>query len=42
MKHHEDTAEAEFQALSEKSKKLSVEVSEALSFITPEILSLVR
>jgi len=40
MKHHEDTAEAEFQALSEKAKKLSVEVSEALSFITPEILSL--
>lgn len=40
MKHHEDTAEPEFQALSEKSKKLSVEVSEATSFITPEILSL--
>ncbi|MEX2461861.1 MAG: oligoendopeptidase F [Paenibacillaceae bacterium] len=40
MKHHEDTAEAEFQALSEKSKKLSVEVGEALSFIVPEILSL--
>ena len=40
MKHHEDTAEDEFQGLSEKSKKLSVEVSEALSFITPEILSL--
>jgi oligoendopeptidase F len=40
MKHHEDTAEAEFQGLSEKAKKLSVEVSEALSFIVPEILSL--
>jgi oligoendopeptidase F len=40
MKHHEDTAEPEFQALSEKAKKLSVEVSEALSFIVPEILSL--
>ncbi|MBW7455859.1 oligoendopeptidase F [Paenibacillus sepulcri] len=40
LKHHEDTAEAEFQALSEKSKKLSVETGEALSFITPEILSL--
>lgn len=40
MKHHEDTAEAEFQALSEKSKKFSVEVGEALSFIVPEILSL--
>ncbi|WNQ09772.1 oligoendopeptidase F [Paenibacillus aurantius] len=40
MKHHEDTAEPSFQALSEKSRKLSVEVSEALSFVTPEILSL--
>lgn len=40
MRHHEDTAEPSFQALSDKSKKLSVEVSEAASFITPEILSL--
>jgi oligoendopeptidase F len=40
MKHHEDTAEPEYQALSEKSKKLSVEANEALSFIVPEILSL--
>ncbi|MBM7565450.1 oligoendopeptidase F [Paenibacillus sacheonensis] len=40
MKHHEDTAEPVFQALSEKSKKLSVETGEALSFITPEVLSL--
>lgn len=40
MKHHEDTAEPVYQALSEKSKKLSVETGEALSFITPEILSL--
>jgi oligoendopeptidase F len=40
MKHHEDTAEPEFQALSDKSKKLSVETGEALSFITPEVLSL--
>lgn len=40
MRHHEDTAEPGYQALSEKSKKLSVEVGEALSFITPEILSL--
>lgn len=40
MRHHEDTAEPAFQALSDKSKKLSVEVSEATSFITPEILSL--
>ncbi|MFC5651507.1 oligoendopeptidase F [Paenibacillus solisilvae] len=40
MKHHEDTAESEFMALSDKSKKLSVETGEALSFITPEVLSL--
>lgn len=40
MKHHEDTAEPTFQALSDKSKKLSVETGEALSFITPEVLSL--
>lgn len=40
MRHHEDTAEPTYQALSEKSKKLSVDVSEALSFITPEILAL--
>ncbi len=40
MKHHEDMAESTYQALSEKSKKLSVDVGEALSFITPEILAL--
>ncbi|MDF2961523.1 MAG: oligopeptidase PepB [Paenibacillus sp.] len=40
MKHHEDTAEPTYQALSDKAKKLSVESSEALSFISPEILSL--
>lgn len=40
MKHHEDTAESTYQALSDKSRKLSVDVGEALSFITPEILSL--
>ncbi|MFD2661732.1 oligoendopeptidase F [Paenibacillus thailandensis] len=40
MKHHEDTAEPEFQALAEKSKKLSVETGEALSYITPEVLAL--
>lgn len=40
MRHHEDMAEGKNQALSEKSKRLSVEVSEALSFVTPEILSL--
>jgi oligoendopeptidase F len=40
MKHHEDTADPTYQALSDKAKKLSVETSEALSFISPEILSL--
>ncbi|MCZ8518063.1 MULTISPECIES: oligoendopeptidase F [Paenibacillus] len=40
MKHHEDMADAVYQALSDKSKKLSVEVGEALSFVSPEILSL--
>lgn len=40
MRHHEDTAEPGNQALSDKSKKLSVETGEALSFITPEVLSL--
>ncbi|SDC21139.1 oligoendopeptidase F [Paenibacillus sp. UNCCL117] len=40
MKHHEDMADPTYQALSDKSKKLSVEVNEATSFISPEILSL--
>ncbi|WP_256223536.1 oligoendopeptidase F [Paenibacillus sp. 1_12] len=40
MKHHEDTAEPTYQALSDKAKKLSVESGEALSFVSPEILSL--
>ena len=40
MKHHEDMGDPAYQALSDKSKKLSVEVNEALSFIAPEILSL--
>jgi len=40
MKHHEDMGDPVYQALSDKSKKLSVEVNEALSFIAPEILSL--
>jgi oligoendopeptidase F len=40
MKHHEDTAEPTYQGLSDKAKKLSVESGEALSFISPEILSL--
>ncbi len=40
MRHHEDMAEPKYQALSDKSKKLGVEVGEATSFITPEILAL--
>ncbi|WP_282936744.1 oligoendopeptidase F [Paenibacillus sp. RC67] len=40
MKHHEDTADSTYQALSDKAKRLSVETGEALSFISPEILSL--
>ncbi len=40
MRHHEDTAEPKYQSLSEKAKKISVQTGEALSFITPEILSL--
>ncbi|SEB77636.1 oligoendopeptidase F [Paenibacillus sp. GP183] len=40
MKHHEDTADSTYQALSDKARKISVEVGEASSFISPEILSL--
>ena len=40
MRHHEDMTDPKYQALQEKAKKLNVEVGEALSFITPEILSL--
>jgi oligoendopeptidase F len=40
MRHHEDMADPKYQALQEKAKKLNVEVGEAMSFITPEILSL--
>lgn len=40
MKHDEDAADPTYQALSEKARKLSVEVNQALSFISPEILSL--
>lgn len=40
MHHDEDTANPTYQALSQKAKKLNVEVGEALSFITPEILAL--
>lgn len=40
MRHHEDTTVPQYQALSEKSKKLSIEVGESLSYIVPEILNL--
>jgi len=40
MRHHEDTTEPHNMALADKAKKLSVEANEALSFITPEVLSL--
>lgn len=40
LHHDEDTANPTYQALSSKAKKLNVEVGEALSFITPEILAL--
>ncbi|KZS44094.1 oligoendopeptidase F [Paenibacillus glucanolyticus] len=40
MHHDEDTANPTYQSLSAKAKKLNVEAGEALSFITPEILSL--
>jgi len=40
MRHHEDMRDPVYQALSDKAKKLSVEVNEALSFIAPEILAL--
>ncbi|AZK48023.1 oligoendopeptidase F [Paenibacillus lentus] len=40
LNHDQDTTNPTYQALVQKARKLSVEVSEALSFITPEILSL--
>lgn len=40
LNHDEDTTNPTYQALVQKAKKLSVDISEALSFITPEILSL--
>lgn len=40
MRHHEDTTQPQYQALAEKAKQLSVQVGEACSFITPEVLSL--
>ncbi|GHV54263.1 oligoendopeptidase F [Synergistales bacterium] len=40
MKSHEDTADPRYQALSNKAALLSVEVSSAASFITPEIIAI--
>jgi len=40
MGHHEDMADPRWMALADKAKKLNVEVGEATSFITPEILEL--
>ncbi|MDR0270611.1 oligoendopeptidase F [Paenibacillus sp.] len=40
LRHDEDTANPTYQGLSQKAKKMNVQVGEALSFITPEILSL--
>ncbi len=40
MHQDEDTTNPTYQALTQKAKKLSVDVSQALSFVTPEILSL--
>ncbi len=40
QKYHEDTANAAYQDLSNKSNVLSVQVNSALSFATPEILTI--
>jgi len=40
QKYHEDTGNATYQDLSNKANALSVQVSSALSFATPEILSI--
>lgn len=40
MHQDEDTTNTTYQALTQKAKKLSVDAGEALSFITPELLSL--
>jgi oligoendopeptidase F len=40
QKYHEDTASAIYQDLSNKANVLSVQVNSALSFATPEILSI--
>lgn len=40
MRHHEDMRDQTHMALADKAKKLYVQVGEATSFITPEILAL--
>ena len=40
QKYHEDTASATYQDLSNKANALSVQVNSALSFATPEILTI--
>lgn len=40
MRHHEDMAAPIYQSLSDKARKLSVDVNEATSYIMPEILGL--
>ena len=40
QKYHEDTASATYQDLSNKANVLSVQVNSALSFATPEILTI--
>lgn len=40
LSHDQDTTNPTYQALSQKAKKLNVEIGGALSFITPEILTL--
>ena len=40
MRHDEDTTKPIYQSLSQKAKKLNVQISKALSFIYPEMISL--
>lgn len=40
MRLHQNMGNTKYQALSEKARKLNVSASEALSFVTPEILAL--
>ncbi|UOF89937.1 oligoendopeptidase F [Fodinisporobacter ferrooxydans] len=40
MRHHEDTSNGQYQALSERATHLTVEVSNVTSFISPELTAL--